>query len=140
MSLSSKESQANLILGGVTAESASWDPQSASRVVFPKPAGAETSVSLPPEFKPSSKCLIKRDRCTRLGRVWGVYSFVAKIGVDTRISLVNGEYIIMPTPVNYQSLTLVNEVFVGHRQLPPWDQGPYNVLFLNCGLDIGDST
>ena len=57
---------------------------------------------------------------------------VAKIGVDTRISLVNGEYIIIPTAVNYQSLTLVNEVFVGHRQLvPPWDQGPYNVLFLN---------
>jgi len=46
---------------------------------------------VPPEPKPSTKRLIKRGRGIRLGREWGIYSLVAKIGVGNAISLVNGK-------------------------------------------------
>ncbi len=47
---------------------------STNRVVFPKPAGAETSVSLRPSPRPRSSC--KRARSTRFGRVLGTRSVV----------------------------------------------------------------
>src|SRR5207253_5801985 len=49
-------------------------------VVLPKPAGAESRVSL--RCRPSFSRAIRRGRRTTFGRGGGIYSFVAKIGVD----------------------------------------------------------
>src|SRR6185503_19747673 len=53
--------------------------QEASRVVFPKPAGAEIRVNL--RCRLSFSCSIRRGRRTTFGRGGGIYSFVVKIGV-----------------------------------------------------------
>ena len=49
-------------------------------VVLPKPAGAEMSVSL--RCSPAFSRSIRRERRTTFGRGGGIYSFVARIGVD----------------------------------------------------------
>src|SRR5512139_507436 len=54
---------------------------SLTSVVLPKPAEAETSVSLQPIAKPSFNRSIRRGRRTVLARGAGIYSFVAKIDV-----------------------------------------------------------
>ena len=53
---------------------------SLSSVDLPKPAGAEMRVIL--RCRPSFRRSLKRGRRTRFGRGGGIYSFVAKIGVD----------------------------------------------------------
>src|SRR4030042_1358736 len=55
---------------------------SLTSVVLPKPAEAEMRVSLRPEERPSFSRSIRRGRRTILDRGGGIYSFVAKIGVD----------------------------------------------------------
>ena len=50
--------------------------QSANRVVFPKPAGADMSVSL--RSNPSAIRLTNRDRVTHLDPCGGTHSFVLK--------------------------------------------------------------
>src|SRR5437868_15476215 len=49
-------------------------------VVLPKPAGAAMRVSL--RCRPSFSRAIRRGRRTTFGRGGGIYSFVAKMGVD----------------------------------------------------------
>ena len=51
-------------------------------MVFPKPAGAAIRVSLP--CSPAFSRSIRRGRRTTFGRGGGIYSFVAKIGVEDR--------------------------------------------------------
>ena len=62
-----------------------WQPASHSltNVVFPKPAGAEMRVRL--RCRPSFSRSIRRGRLTKLGRSWGIYSFVARIGVTSSL-------------------------------------------------------
>jgi hypothetical protein len=69
-----------------------WRDRSVTPIVLPNPAVTEMSVTPgePPEPKPSPKCLIKRGRSTRLGRVRGISSLVAKIGAGNTISLMKG--------------------------------------------------
>jgi len=55
---------------------------SLTRVVLPKPAGAEMRVNLRPKERPSFKRSIRRGRRTIFGRGGGIYNFVAKIVVD----------------------------------------------------------
>src|SRR3990172_9512081 len=55
---------------------------SLSRVVLPKPAGAEMRVNLRPKERPSFNRSIRRGRRTIFGRGGGIYNFVAKIVVD----------------------------------------------------------
>ena len=57
---------------------------SLSRVVLPKPAGAETRVSL--RCSPASSRSIRRGRGTHSDRAGGVYSLVLKSGVDIALS------------------------------------------------------
>ena len=73
-----------------------WLIHSLMRVVFPKPAGAETKVSLPlnPAFSLSIKCR----RETSSGRTGGMYSFVVSSAVVTklpRIDTPNQSYCIL---------------------------------------------
>ena len=57
---------------------------SLSRVVLPKPAGAETRVSL--RCSPASSRPIRRGRGTHSDRAGGIYSLVLKSGVDIALS------------------------------------------------------
>src|SRR6266516_2452706 len=56
---------------------------SLTSVVFPKPAGAEMRVSL--RCRPSFSRSIRRGRLTTFGRGRGIYSFVARMGVDIQL-------------------------------------------------------
>ena len=78
LSLSSRESQAILYSAWL---SFSWilfilPAQSPTRVVLPKPAGAETRITL--QCKPWFNCSISRGRETSSGRIVGINSFVAR--------------------------------------------------------------
>lgn len=73
-SSSSRDSQA----AGVCTEVS----QVLTSVDFPKPAGAEISMSLQPLANPSFSCLINRGRGTKPGRGEGMYNFVVRIGAD----------------------------------------------------------